>query len=93
MSTTFKQDEPLIKRIRAFESKIYELQAENKALKEHIKHKTNFRLEYLEKMEKLQQSRDKLLDVAYACMLHSDNSDISRKNIQSRIDAAETLKD
>jgi len=35
--TTFKQDEPQVKRIYGLESKIYKLETENEALKEKLK--------------------------------------------------------
>jgi len=70
--TTFKQDEPEVKRIRDFESKIHNLQAENKALKESNKgivhDALDMRLHHLHKIEEIEQSRDGLLEALKECV-------------------------
>jgi len=54
--TTFMQDEPQVKWIYGLESKIYKLEAENKAIKEEIKRLVRASKHILEHLEAVEQS-------------------------------------
>ena len=70
--------------------RIQQLEKENKELKKFNKSYKQLLLESKKENHSLKESINGLLDVAYMILLH-DISDTAKKNIQIRIDTAESL--